>query len=279
MGANHQKEIEALCAIAEPNYGLITNFGKAHLEGFGGIEGVIKGKSELYDYLIKNDGLIFFNREDDLQAKKAILHKNYSIGESPLSDCQVQFIEANPFVTLEYSKETIHSKLIGSYNFKNISAAIGIGRYFGINVDKIKEAIEKFEPEEMRSQILKKNSKEILLDAYNANPTSMKAALESYKGMRSGQQTVILGDMFEVGDNALQEHQNILELCTKLEFEKVLVCGKQFQEVSSGFDKVLSFRTTEDLKRFIESSPSELSSFILIKGSRGMQLESILDVL
>jgi len=211
MGANHQKEIESLCKIAEPNYGYITNFGKAHLEGFGGIEGVIKGKSELYDYLIHHDGLIFFNRDDDIQVKKAVKYKNYSIGEKTLSDCRVKFMDANPFVELEYSHLQIKSKLIGEYNFKNIAAAIGIGRYFGIGKDKIKEAIENFEPEEMRSQVIEKNNLKILLDAYNANPTSMKAALESFKKMSATSQTVILGDMFEIGETTLEEHRQILK--------------------------------------------------------------------
>lgn len=279
MGANHQKEIETLCKIAEPNYGLITNFGKAHLEGFGGMEGVIKGKSELYDYLINTNGLIFFNRDDELQVKKAIQRKNYSVGEKPLSDCQVIFKEANPFVTLEYYNDRIQSRLIGSYNFRNISAAISVGRYFGVDKEKIKEAIENFEPEEMRSQIIQKNDREILLDAYNANPTSMEAALKSYKEMTSEKQTVILGDMFEVGQDSKKEHLGILEICRDLKFEHVLVCGEQFQKVSSDFADVLSFKTTPDLKDYIKNNTSKLSSHLLIKGSRGMQLESILDVL
>ncbi|MFD0932471.1 UDP-N-acetylmuramoyl-tripeptide--D-alanyl-D-alanine ligase [Psychroflexus salinarum] len=279
MGANHQKEIESLCNIAEPNYGYITNFGKAHLEGFGGIEGVIKGKSELYDYLIENDGLIFFNRDDEIQVEKAIQHKNYSIGEKALSDCQVVLLEAQPFVKVEYSNIIIQSKLIGSYNFKNISAAIGIGRYFSVEKDKIKEAIEAFEPEEMRSQIVEKNEKEILLDAYNANPTSMKAALESFKQMSSNKQTVILGDMFEVGEDSIKEHLHILDICQELKFENVLVCGEQFQKVSSEFENVIGFKTTGELKDYIKENNSKLTSHILIKGSRGMQLESILDVL
>lgn len=279
MGANHQKEIEALCQIAEPNYGLITNFGKAHLEGFGGIEGVIKGKTELYDYLIEHDGLIFFNRDDELQVEKAIQRKNYSIGEKSLSDCQVIFKEAKPFVSVEYSNELIQSKLIGSYNFKNISAAIGIGRYFGVDKDKIKKAIEDFEPEEMRSQIIKKNDKEILLDAYNANPTSMEAALKSFKEMNSKTHTVILGDMFEIGEEASEEHAHILEVCEKLKFENIWVCGKQFHKASLKFEKVTGFETTEELKDYLKQNNSQLTSHIFIKGSRGMQLESLMDVL
>ena len=278
MGANHQKEIESLCKITEPNYGLITNFGKAHLEGFGGIEGVIKGKSELYDHLIKNDGLIFFNRDDELQVERAFKYKNYSIGEKPLSDCQVVFKEAHPYVTVEYSKLTIQSQLIGSYNFKNISAAIGIGRYFGVDKEDIKAAIEAFEPEEMRSQLIKKNSKTILLDAYNANPTSMEAALRSFKQMDQEPQAVILGDMFEVGKDAIQEHQEIIELSQQLEFESIMVCGTLFKEAATNTKDINSFDDIQQLRSYIIQNQSSIPETLLIKGSRGMKLESILDV-
>jgi len=279
MGANHQKEIESLCNIAEPNYGYITNFGKAHLEGFGGIEGVIKGKSELYDYLIENDGLIFFNRDDEIQVEKAIQHKNYSIGEKSLSDCQVVLMETQPFVTVEYSNLIIETKLVGSYNFKNVSASIGIGRYFGVDKENIKQAIENFVPEEMRSQIIEKNGKHILLDAYNANPTSMKAVLESFKQMKGDHKTVILGDMFEIGEDSVKEHFHILDTCQYLGFENILVCGERFHKVSSEFENVIGFKTTSDLQKYIEEDISRISSPILVKGSRGMKLESIMDVL
>jgi len=279
MGANHQKEIESLCNIAEPNYGYITNFGKAHLEGFGGIEGVIKGKSELYDYLIENDGLIFFNRDDEIQVEKAIQHKNYSIGEKSLSDCQVVLMETQPFVTVEYSNLIIETKLVGSYNFKNVSSSIGIGRYFGVDKENIKQAIENFVPEEMRSQIIEKNGKHILLDAYNANPTSMKAVLESFKQMKGDHKTVILGDMFEIGEDSVKEHFHILDTCQYLGFENILVCGERFHKVSSEFENVIGFKTTSDLQKYIEEDISRISSPILVKGSRGMKLESIMDVL
>ena len=277
IGANHQKEIEFVCKIAEPNYGYITNFGKAHLEGFGGIEGIIKGKSELYDYLIHHDGLIFFNRDDDIQVKKAVNYKNYSIGEKPLSDCRVTFMDANPFVELEYSHLQIKSQLIGEYNFKNIAAAIGIGCYFGVEKDEIKEAIENFKPEKMRSQVIEKNDLKILLDAYNANPTSMKAALESFKKMSAPSKTVILGDMFEIGETTLEEHRQILKTCETLNFDSILVCGEHFSEASKGFENISSFKTKKDLIAYISKYKPKASSFILIKGSRGMQLETLMN--
>lgn len=278
MGANHQKEIAFLCEIAEPNYGYITNYGKAHLEGFGGIEGVIKGKSELYEFLIENKGLIFLNRDDDIQVEKAIEHKHYSIGESHLADCNVNFIEANPYVKVEYENAHITSQLTGAYNFKNISAGIGVGRYFGIETENIKKAIENFQPEAMRSQIIEKENLKILLDAYNANPTSMEAALKSFKKMTAEKQIVILGDMFEVGETSAQEHQNILSLAKELEFDEIYTCGKAFEKASENFSGIQAFENIKNLKENLESEDFK-NSFILIKGSRGMQMETLTDVL
>ncbi|MFN2261761.1 MAG: UDP-N-acetylmuramoyl-tripeptide--D-alanyl-D-alanine ligase [Psychroflexus sp.] len=277
MGANHQKEIDFLCKIAEPSYGYITNFGKAHLEGFGGIEGVIKGKSELYDFLIENKGLIFLNRDDDIQVEKAIDHKHYSIGESHLSDCNVNFIEADPYVKVEYENMHISSQLTGTYNFKNISAGIGVGRYFGIEIENIKKAIESFQPEDMRSQIIEKDHLKILLDAYNANPTSMEAALKSFKKMSADKHVVILGDMFEIGETSAEEHNNILKLATGLKFNQIYTCGEAFAKVAKSFDKVEAFDNIQNLKNNLKSKDFK-NSFILIKGSRGMKMETLTDV-
>ncbi|WP_127846590.1 UDP-N-acetylmuramoyl-tripeptide--D-alanyl-D-alanine ligase [Psychroflexus aestuariivivens] len=277
MGANHQKEIDFLCQIAEPNYGYITNFGKAHLEGFGGIEGVIKGKTELYDFLIENEGLIFINRDDDIQVEKAIDHKHYSIGESHLADCNVNFMEANPYVKVEYENVHITSQLTGAYNYKNISAGIGVGRYFGIETENIKKAIENFQPEDMRSQIIEKDEVKILLDAYNANPTSMEAALKSFKEMSSTEKIVILGDMFEIGETSAKEHRNILKLATELKFDQIYTCGQAFENAAKNFDNVEAFKELKDLKTNLQSKDFK-NTFILIKGSRGMQMETLTDV-
>lgn len=279
MGANHQKEIQSYCEIAEPNYGYITNYGKAHLEGFGGIEGVIKGKSELYDYLVEHDGLIFFNRDDNIQVEKAIDHKNFSIGQHALADCRVNFITADPYVQIQYEDLNISSPLIGEYNFKNIAAAIGIGRYFGVDKSKIKVALESFETEDMRSQIIEKKDVKVFMDAYNANPTSMEAALKSFKGIGGDHQIVILGDMFEIGEKTLEEHKKILDLCQELDFTSVMVCGTHFSEAAKQNAFAKSFKNTKALKDFLSDYKLPTSAFIMIKGSRGMQLESILDEL
>ena len=175
MGANHQGEIASLCKIAQPDYGYITNFGKAHLEGFGGVEGVIKGKSELYNYLIKNNKTIFINYDDKIQVEKSNGTDIISFSEGKNATHQITFLKANPFVKINTEDTQINSQLIGTYNAKNIAAAICIGKYFKIPAKAIKEAIESYQPTNNRSQIINQNSNQIILDAYNANPTSMKA--------------------------------------------------------------------------------------------------------
>jgi UDP-N-acetylmuramoyl-tripeptide--D-alanyl-D-alanine ligase len=175
MGANHLKEIETLCKIAEPNFGYITNFGKAHLEGFGSVEGIIKAKSELYDFLRENGGIAFVNTDDSLQIKQS-----EKINSIEFNNKIIQFIEANPFVKVLFKNTEIESNLIGKYNFNNIAAAISIGNYFNVSLNKIKEGIENYTPSNNRSQIIEKETNKIILDAYNANPSSMSAALENF---------------------------------------------------------------------------------------------------
>ena len=196
MGANHQKEIELLCSIAEPNFGYITNFGKAHLEGFGSVEGVIKGKSELYDFLRKTKGKAFINEDDKIQLKQA-----EGIEQTPFNNETIKFIRANPFVSVEFENTIIESQLIGKYNYKNISVAIAIGAYFNIPVATIKTAIENYVPTNNRSQIIQNKSHKIVLDAYNANPSSMQAALENFSQLKDAYKIVVLGDMFELGED------------------------------------------------------------------------------
>ena len=200
MGANHQQEIAFLCEIAQPDYGYITNFGKAHLEGFGGVEGVIKGKSELYDFLKQHGKLIFINATDEKQLTQVGDYPSkYSFGTTTVTDCQTQLLGANPFVRAQYNDSIIESCLIGAYNFNNISAAIAIGQYFKVEGNDIKEAIESYVPTNNRSQIIEKGCLKIILDAYNANPTSMQAALDNFNQLENTAKVAILGDMFELG--------------------------------------------------------------------------------
>lgn len=270
MGANHQKEISFLCSIAQPDYGYITNFGKAHLEGFGGIEGVIKGKSELYDYLRSTRGTVFINPDDTLQVKQSNgIESNISFEESLI------YTEANPFVKLTYYDKTIISNLIGAYNYNNIAAAITIGNFFKVTPEDSKSAIESYIPSNNRSQIIERNNIEIILDAYNANPSSMDAALKNY-AINNTNSSVILGDMFELGETSSAEHQAIADLATSFGFKNIALVGSNFYNVET--KKALKFERFDD---FIKSDAFKLfqQQPLLIKGSRGMALERILDFL
>ena len=270
MGANHLKEIALLCAISEPDFGYITNFGKAHLEGFGGMEGVIKGKSELYAFLKENDKTVFVNPDDEIQVEKTqeINTINFKVEA-------LRFSEANPFVKLSYNNNTIQSNLIGAYNYSNIAAAITIGAYFKVSDEAIKEAIESYVPKNNRSQIIETKNNKIILDAYNANPSSMKVALENFAAINAETKVVILGDMFELGDESLQEHQAIVDLAISLNFETTFFVGENFNQIKTDAHQ---FKTYELLEDYIKKNPLENQS-ILIKGSRGMRLERVLDII
>lgn len=279
MGANHPKEIEFLCRIAQPDYGLITNFGKAHLEGFGSIDGVIKSKSELYDFLKTYKKTIFINENDPIQVQQiADYNKIYSFGTSDASNTALQLKESQPYVTLRYQENTIKSQLTGSYNFNNIAVAIAVGSYFDIHTHDIISAIENYAPTNNRSQIIEKNGNIILMDAYNANPTSMMAALENFKQLKQERKCMVIGDMFELGSTAEQEHQAIIDYLEKNNFGESYLVGKIFFGTHTTHPSIKRFETFEDLKAQLDISPIR-DSFILVKGSRGMALERILDLL
>jgi UDP-N-acetylmuramoyl-tripeptide--D-alanyl-D-alanine ligase len=277
MGANHQKEIEFLCEIALPDYGYITNFGKAHLEGFGGVEGVIKGKSEMYHYLLNNDKLAFVNLEDSIQVEKTTAIKSYSFGvNKDTADINVKRIEANPFVVISYSQQIVSTHLIGLYNANNINAAIAIGTYFGVEETAIKEALEGYIPENNRSQLISRGTNEIILDAYNANPSSMKVAIENFILLDKKNKTVFLGDMFELGEESLLEHKGIINL---LEDQNDIACyfiGNDFYQNKRVKDNFFFFETFETFSASIVDKKIE-NNMILIKGSRGMALERTLN--
>lgn len=279
MGANHQKEIDFLSNIALPDYGLITNFGKAHLEGFGGVEGVIKGKSELYSHLITNGKLIFINKQDPIQVDKTKDAKTFSFG-SKGSNCDIQIdcIEAQPYVYVSFNNLTIKSHLLGEYNFSNIAAAIAIGSYFKVESALIKKAIENYMPANNRSQVLEKQTNKIVLDAYNANPTSMKAALLNFEKLHDKIKIAFLGDMFELGKDAEKEHQSIVDLASTLLLDKVILIGENFYGTKIVSPKVMVFKSFEDFKTQFNLSDIT-NAALLIKGSRGMAMERILDLL
>ena len=276
MGANHLKEIEFLCKLAEPDFGYITNFGKAHLEGFGSEEGVIKGKSELYDFLTSHNKSVFFNADDPIQKEKlSTVIKKFGYSQNDNEFFNIKLIGADPFVKIAIGDIHITTQLVGSYNFTNCCAAILIGKYFNVEMDEIKKGIENYIPQNNRSQIIDKNGHHIILDAYNANPTSMKAALENFQQLKADYKVAFLGDMFELGKTAEKEHQEICNIAANMNFDQVFLIGENFFKTKSDCSKFKSF---DHLKETLNNKTLK-NATILIKGSRGMALERILDLL
>jgi UDP-N-acetylmuramoyl-tripeptide--D-alanyl-D-alanine ligase len=277
MGANHQKEIAFLCDIAKPDYGYITNFGKAHLEGFGGIEGVIKGKCEIYTFLKNNHKKVFVNIDDTLQLERTEGIDKITFSQlNDEADIKLNAITADPFVSLKYKNLTIQSHLIGLYNAANISAAITIGNYFGIDDNAIKKAIENYIPDNNRSQIISKRSNEIILDAYNANPSSMLLALENFIQINKKNKIIIIGDMFELGEDSQKEHQAIINYLKNSETIKCYFIGKHFFYNKIKEENFTFFEDFESFKTYLKSNKF-LNNTILIKGSRGIALERTLE--
>jgi len=270
MGANHLKEIEFLCDITQPNFGYITNFGKAHLEGFGSLEGIIKGKSEMYQYLSKTNGIAFTNPKDSIQTR---LTKD--LNRIPFAD-SIQFKDVNPFVDISFENQIISSQLIGSYNFTNIAAAICIGQYFRVSHRSIKRAIENYTPSNNRSQIIRKGTNKIILDAYNANPTSVEAALDNFNLLKTDNKVIILGDMFELGESSQIEHQYIATITDNMSDSSTFLIGKHFYGIET--KKASKFEGFSDFIKNVNINDIR-NSTILIKGSRGMALERLLDFL
>jgi UDP-N-acetylmuramoyl-tripeptide--D-alanyl-D-alanine ligase len=279
MGANHIGEIANLCQISAPNYGYITNFGKAHLEGFGSAAGVVKGKCELYDYLKSNKGVVFINGDDKKQVQQIGDYKSVNIfSKDNRSNIQVSMTSQTPFISFESQGCTMESQLVGIYNFSNAAAAIAMGCFFEVSLENIKKGIASYTPNNNRSQIIRKGSNTIILDAYNANPSSMEVALDNFNSMKSPLKIVILGDMFELGVHSKSEHQAVIDEVNSLNFSSAYYVGSHFFELASDSSKANFFKTTESFRNQLQSLVFK-DALILIKGSRGMALESILDSL
>lgn len=286
MGANHQGEIAMLSTLSDPDYGLITNIGKAHLEGFGGEEGVKKGKSELYDYLRNKNGKIFINGNDSVLKELSIGLQSIYYGESSKFDVYGELCSTTEFVEFKWNlkgqklegESIVRTKTFGHYNFINLLCAACIGNYFGVEKKDINSALENYVPEMNRSQILQTKTNTIILDAYNANPSSMNLAIENFSKQSLKNKVIVLGDMFELGEYSFKEHQNVLNCLNKTDIKKVILVGTQFYSLKDQFPNYQFFLTTHDLKEFVCSSKI-VDSTILIKGSRGMQLEKIVDCL
>ena len=277
MGANHIGEIAKLCQISAPNYGYITNFGKAHLEGFGSAAGVVKGKCELFDYLKTNDGLVFINGDDKKQVQQIGDYKNVNIfSKDKSSNIQVSMTFETTFINFESQGCKMESQLVGIYNFSNAAAAIAMGCFFEVSLENIKRAIKSYTPNNNRSQIIQKGSNTIILDAYNANPSSMEAALDNFNSIKSLVKIVILGDMFELGIYSKSEHQAVIDKVNSLNFSFAYYVGSHFYGLASDSSKASFYKTTELLQNQLKSSVLR-DALILIKGSRGMALENLLD--
>ncbi len=276
MGANHRHEIEGYCEYAQPTHGLITNIGKAHLEGFGGVEGVKKGKGELFDYLDAHDKLAFVNEDDTAVADLGRQLKNkiyYGINSKNVFG---KIISNSPFIDVEIGGEkkfSIQTKLVGNYNLPNILAAVCVGKYFLIPDEKIKHAIENYEPTNSRSQLLQRGNNTIILDAYNANPSSLKLAIENFAAIKSPTKILLLGDMKELGDNSLQEHQAIVSLIQQFTWAKVVLVGENFAATRHPY---ISFKNVLEAKDWLHKQAFE-NSHILVKGSRSLQMEKVLE--
>ena len=276
MGANKPKDIEELCLIAEPNYGIITNVGKAHLQGFLSFEGVIETKSELYSFIRQTEGKIVVNGDDEILTNKAIslFLKKISYGTNSENQVQGDLVKLNPFVELIWKKEgytspIIKTNLVGKYNFLNFLAAVTFGTIFNVDNEKINEAISNYIPTNNRSQVQKTKENTLIIDCYNANPSSMQLALESFKEIQHPNKLAILGDMFELGLESDAEHKKIIDYCIENEIQ-FLTVGDFFQKHNS-----FGYKNTKEAIEFINSANIK-SSLILLKGSRGIALEKVI---
>ena len=276
MGANHPGEIKTLASLVCPDYGIITNIGKAHLEGFGSFEGVIKTKNELYDNLKANGKTAFVNADNPLLMDLAATLNHRTYGSDDHADCTVKLDTCDPYLSIAWNGLKIQTHLVGSYNFENVAAAIAVGSYFGVPDNDIKEALESYQPTNSRSQVIE-GKNHIIMDAYNANPTSMSASVNNFRNICGDNALLILGDMRELGDASEQEHKTILKLLKDSGFKQAYLVGPCFSQYNDNPD-YLTFAKAEDLVTYLEQHPVE-GRTILVKGSRGIQLEKVLPLI
>ncbi len=284
MGANHQKEIESYCKIAEPDFGLITNVGKAHLEGFGGFEGVKKGKGELYSWISVNGKMIFINGDNNHLKEMSggiINEKKIFYGTADYFYCFGKLLKEESFLNITWTSEDrsglIESQIIGGYNFENILSAVCIGNYFGVKAADIDDAVSAYVSDNSRSQIVKAGTNTIILDAYNANPTSMEAALNNFGKINSDQKYIFIGDMAELGEESREEHKKIIELLKKMKPTTVVLVGKNFGEFESEIF-CLHFIDSEKAAEWVSGNAFE-NATVLIKGSRSSKMEKVFDAI
>ena len=279
MGASHPGDIKELVDIVHPNYGIITNVGRAHLEGFGSFEGVIRTKGELYDYIRRSKGKIFIKKENEYLQSIAKGIEQITDGNGDDAFASGQVVSCDPFLVFNWKQQgklhTVETHMIGSYNLDNVLAAVAVGRFFKIPAERISRAIAAYEPTNNRSQFKKTDNNELIIDAYNANPSSMKVALDNFITMPVQPKAIILGDMRELGPTSDELHAEVVEQIKKGQFDKVFLCGEHFSKVGKEFSP---FATTEAMVEELRKQPLK-GYHILIKGSHSMGLEKLADIL
>lgn len=277
MGANHPGEIRQLTEIGQPTMGIITNIGRAHLEGFGSFEGVIKTKFEMYQYVGGHDGLLFVNRDNQLLMELSSGMKKITYGQDDGADVAGQMVSANPFLRVSHCQQEFDTQLVGDYNFENVMAAITVGRHFGIDNATIHDAIANYTPTNSRSQVIDTQKNHIILDAYNANPTSMEHAIRNFRNICADDNLLILGDMRELGNDSQKEHETIFNLLNEMNFKNVFLVGDEFRKVCKN-NCFMTFENIDMLIQHIENHPIE-GKDILVKGSNSMKLGKVMVVI
>lgn len=279
LGANKIGDISELCHIAEPTHGLTTNIGKAHMEGFGGFEGAIRGESEQYHYLIQTGGTVFINSRNEILSNMAKRFRKPYFYPAPGDYFNCELLSADPFIIYRHEQgEEVQTQLIGAYNFENIASALCIGKFFEVPAEAANQAVSRYKPENKRSQIVNKGSNTIILDAYNANPDSMQAAIRSLEAMKATHKAVVLGDMYELGEDSPKEHRSIGELLAQCHFQHIYLCGAMMEDAYHACPQAQYFKDKKTLEAHLQSHLLS-DTTILLKASRGIALETILDVL
>jgi UDP-N-acetylmuramoyl-tripeptide--D-alanyl-D-alanine ligase len=277
MGANHLGEIALLCNIANPTHGFITNIGRAHIGTFGGYENIIRGKSELFQHLISHDGQVFINSQNPILANMSKRFKQPLFYPSKGDYYHAELIDANPLVRIKAENgDEIKTQMIGAYNFENIAAALCIGKFFGVEDELANAAITEYTPGNMRSQVMQKGNNTIILDAYNANPSSMEAAINNLAEMKASRKIAILGDMYELEDEAEAEHKKLGSTLKAKGIREAYLCGKLIQAARETFPEANFFETKEELNEKLKKESIQ-NATILIKASRGMAMEKVID--
>jgi len=277
MGANHVGEIALLSSIAQPTHGFITNIGKAHIGTFGGFENIIRGKSELFQHLITAKGQVFINSQNPILANMAKRFERPLFYPAKGDYYHAELMEANPYLRFKAENgDDVKTQLIGAYNFENIAVALCLGKFFGVDAEKANRAVAQYVPSNMRSQVVQKGTNTIILDAYNANPSSMAAAINNLADMKAMRKVLILGDMFELEEEAEKEHRALGELISQKDFTEVYLVGKLITAAQTTFPKARHFYTRDELNSFLKQNPIE-NATVLVKASRGIGLEVVVE--